>query len=177
MTIKRLLQQVLASVLLASALLGCGGAPVEEMPAPVEPTVIGLELEPKTGTIKGMILDAEGKPLANVLAGDQGIMAFYCPGEDMGIECLHEGYDDMPLFDLFASICEPGFRTSGCLLYWGQSAARIGVDGSYTMEGIPPGKYELVLFINSSGLVFTVHILKVDPVQAGEITVYDLVTQ
>jgi len=174
MTIKRLLQQVLASVLIASALLGCGRAPEEERPAPPEPTLINLE--PKTGTIRGMVLAADGKPLANVLAGDQGIMALYCPSEDMGIECLHEGYDDVPVFDLFASICEPGFLTSGCLLYWGQSAARIGADGSYTLEGIPPGKFELVLFINSSGVVLTVHILKVDPVKAGENTVYDLVT-
>ncbi len=175
MIIKRLMQQVLTSVLIASALLGCGGAPEEERPAPPEPTLINLE--PKTGSIRGMVLAADGKPLADVLAGDQGIMALYCPGEDMGIECLHEGYDDMPISDLFASICEPGFRTSGCLLVWGQSAARIGADGSYSLEGIPPGQYDLVLFINSSGIVLTVHIIKVDPVQAGETTVYDFVTQ
>ena len=175
MIIKRLILPVLAFVLIASTVFGCGGTPEEERPAPPEPTLINLE--PKTGTIRGMVLDAEGKPLADVLAGDEGIMALYCPSEDMGIECLHEGYDDIPLFDLFASICEPGFRSGGCLLYWGQSAARIGADGSYSLEGIPPGKYELVLFINSSGVVLTVHIIKVDPVQAGETTVYDFVTQ
>jgi hypothetical protein len=175
MSIRRLLLQVLASVLIASTVFGCSRVPEEERPAPIEPTLINLE--PTTGGISGKVLDAEGKPLADVLAGDQGIMALYCPSEDMGIECLHEGYGDIPLFDLFASIFEPGFRSGSCLLYWGQSAARIGIDGSYSLEGIPPGKYELVLFINSSGVVLTVHILKVNPVQAGETTVYDLVTQ
>jgi tetratricopeptide (TPR) repeat protein len=132
---------------------------------------------PGTGSIKGMILDKNRASLVNALKGQLGIIALVCPGDAQGVECLHQNDKELDLSVLIASICDANNRATNCLLHWGQSAARITADGSYTLNNIPPGQYELDLIIIDSGLAITIGLINIPPVKAGEVVKYDFVTK
>lgn len=163
MTSKKLLWQTFDSLLIVFLMTGCVGLPAEP------PTSTPL---PQTGTITGMIIDANGKPLVDV--GDTGYVVLYCPNDDRDVECLHEDYADMDPSVLLDSICEITDRADSCLVHLMTSAAKIGWDGKYTIPVVRPGQYDLILIIVSSGVMLKVHLLNVDSIEAGKITRYDL---
>ncbi len=78
---------------------------------------------------------------------------------------------------LISSICSTDDTAKNCLLHWGQGAAKIQADGSYTLNNIPPGQYEIVLMIIDSKWATIIELKNVDPVQAGQVTRHDFVTK
>jgi hypothetical protein len=188
MTTSTLAKRAVVSLFLTSTLAACAGPPTEQI-APPEPLAVapGEQVAPpeplakapapNTGSITGHILTAQGDPLVNVSTGEQGIVALFCPDPELDVECLHEDYSDLDISLLLASICDTYDGAASCLLHWGTSAAKTGPDGSYTLTDVPPGTYDLILMIVSSGVVVTIQLINVDPVQAGEITVHDFATQ
>ncbi len=132
---------------------------------------------PTTGTITGMILDKNQEPLVNTLKGMTGIVALFCPGNDLDVECLHKNYSNMGISDLISSICDANTTANNCILHWGRSAARLEANGSYTIHNVPPGQYELVLIIVDSGVSLTIQLKNVKPVHAGEVTRFNFVTK
>jgi len=136
-----------------------------------------LSAQTATGSIAGMVVDKNRVPLVNVQQGDVGIVALFCPTNDLDVECLHENDMDLDISVLLSSICDANDISESCLLHWGRSAAKITAGGSYILRDIPPGEYDLEVIIISSGIVLTVHVINVEPVQAGETTLYDFVTK
>jgi len=165
--VNRLTRLVMSSLLFCLLLSACAPA------APPEPTPT-----PDTGEISGSILDKDGKSLVGLL--DDGWVALYCPERNPRTRCLDASYKEMDASELVASICRLGEDNSGknCLLFYPiGGAARISPDGSYTLMDVPPGQYELVLLIVSSGIMLTVHLTDVGPVQAGQVTRFDFRTK
>ena len=153
---KKLLQQTFGLTLIALLLAGCGGGPV--------------------GTITGMVLQEDGTPLENIYDQETLIVALFCLNGESDIECLHEDFWDMDMEVLFDSICEADDTADDCILHLGQGAASVEADGSYTITDIPPGQYGLVFLFKGPVMTQASSKRDVEPVQAGEITEYDITT-
>ncbi len=160
---KKLSRQMLDLLLIVFLTTGCSGMPAE--PPTTTPT-------PTTGTITGWILDANGKPFVDIT--ETGYVVLFCPGDNVGVECLHEGYEDMEPSVLLASICDIVNRADNCLVHLMTSASEIRGDGKYTIPFVHPGQYDLIVMIKSSGILTTLHLINVPPVQAGQVTRFDL---
>lgn len=132
---------------------------------------------PTTGSITGMVLDDNGNPLVNIYDEETLIVALFCSSNDSDIECLHEEFWDMDIEVLFDSICEADDTASNCLLHLGQGAASVEADGSYTIADVPPGQYGLVFMLSVPGMKQISNNSDIEPVQAGEITEYDIATE
>ena len=96
---------------------------------------------------------------------------------DQDVECLHESDLDLDVSVLLSSICDDNDVSESCLLHWGRSAAKITEGGSYIMLDVAPEKYDLEIILISSGIVLKVHVINVEPVQAGGAVLYDFVTK
>ena len=128
------------------------------------------------GSITGMVLDYDGKPLGNIYEEETMIVALGCTSSDPDIECLHDDFWDMEWEVLIDSICEADDTAENCLLHLGQGATYVETDGSYTLADIPPGKYGVVFMFNNPE-IHTVRLeLDVDPVQVGGISDGDIKT-
>jgi hypothetical protein len=170
--------QIFIWTLIAWLLIGCTESP-EESFGPLNPPTTDPSTPiptPKPGTITGKVLSADGTPLIKNIEEEFGLMVLFCPHNDKDVECLHEDDKDMDISVLISSICEIGDLSKDCLLHLGQSVALIKDDGSYTLSNVTPGKYELILII-PSGITLSIHFINVEPVQAGEITVYNFQTK
>jgi hypothetical protein len=153
-----LLQQAFVLILVVLLLAGCGGAP------------------PTTGTITGMVLDQNMKPLENIYDDETLIVALFCISNASDVECLHEDFWDMEMNNVIDSICEADDEADDCLLHFGQGAAAVEADGSYTLSDVPPGQYGVV-FIFSNPNQRSISIRRdVKPVQVGEISEFDIKT-
>jgi hypothetical protein len=133
-------------------------------------------LAPTTGTIYGTILDKNRNPIVNIDNGDIGLIALICTNEDKLLECLSEEESNLDFTKLLSSICGP-LQSFHCLLHWDKSATKINKDGTYIINKVIPGKYDLLLAIYSSGLVITIHMINVDPVEAGKYVRHDFNTK
>ncbi len=174
---RRLLQQAFGLTLIVLLLAGCGGASAKPTATltPVPPTAT-----PTTGSITGMVLGDDGKPLLNINDQEILIVALFCSSDDSVIECFHEINPEMDFDFLYGSICEADVTASNCLLHFGQGAAPVETDGSYTITGIPPGQYGLVFlyyFPELDGYSVRGYRIErhVESVQAGKITEHDIV--
>jgi hypothetical protein len=168
----KLLQQVFVLILSVLLLAGCGGAPAE-------PTAT-LTPIPTTGSITGIVLGDDYKPLANINDQEILVVALFCPSNDSAIECFHEINQEMDFDVLNDSICEANDTGSNCLLHFGQGAVPVEADGSYTITSVPPGQYGLVFlyyFPELDGYSVRGYSIErdVESVQAGNITEYDIV--
>jgi hypothetical protein len=134
---------------------------------------------PTTGSITGMVLGDDGKPLLNINDQETMIVALFCPDDDSAIECFPEITQEMDFDVLYASICEAGVAGDDCLLHFGQGAVPVEADGSYTITNIPPGQYGLIFlyhFPEMGGYSvrgFSIE-RQVEPVQMGELTENDI---
>lgn len=162
---RRPLQQVFSLTLAVLLLAGCGGATATPRPTST------------TGIITGVVLDDDGTPLENIYDQETLIVALFCSSDDADIECLQGDFWDMDWDVLFDSICEANDTASSCLLHLGQGAASVEADGSYTIAGVPPGQYGLVLMF--TGPIMHKVSLKRDvpPVQGGQTIEYDIATE
>ena len=131
---------------------------------------------PARGVITGMILDSDGKPLANINDQETLVVALVCLRNDSDIECLQPGSPwETNLTSLFDTICEADDASSECLLHLGQGAVSVGADGSYAIADVPPGKYGLILLYRYPGVMrASYHRSGIELVQAGEIIKYDI---
>ena len=130
-----------------------------------------------SGTIKGTVLDDNGKPLRNIHDEEVLVVSLFCIDDNSDIECLHEDFWDIKVDVLLNSICEEGNTADDCLIHLGQNAASVGTDGSYTITDVPPGEYGLVLIYKGGGMVGTTLERDCDPVQAGKATKCDIETK
>ena len=164
-TSRELLQQVFCLSLCVLLLTGCGGTPAEPTVTPVPPTAAAtlnptptrtpaptLTPAPKMGTITGMVLDNDGKPLTNIYDQETLVVVLVCSSDDSDIECLHRGSWETHLTGLFDSICEAGIVDSNCLIHMGQGATFVEADGSYAFADIPSGEYGLVFLFKNPGV-------------------------
>jgi len=163
---KKSLWQIISLLLIALLTIGCAGTPAKP------PTATSL---PETGSITGMMIDANGKPLVSI--GDIGYVVLYCTENYPDVECLHEDYMDMDPSALLASICDITDQSSKCKVHLMTSAAKIGMNGEYTIPVVRPGQYDLILIVVPSGIMLTAHLLNVEPVEAGKVTKYDYPTK
>jgi len=165
-------------------LLSDKGQPAAETPAVQaalpQPTTVTPTPIPTTGSITGMVLGDDGKPLLNINDQEILIVALFCPSDDSAIECFHEINQGMDFDALYGSICEADVTASNCLLHFGQGAAVVEADGSYTIAGVPPGQHGLVFlyhFPDLGGYSIRGYSIErhVESVQAGKTTEYDIV--
>lgn len=201
MSSRKFLKQLLGLTLTMYLVTGCGGAPAEPTAAPAEPTAAPAAPSasrtsvpptatptpvlptptpiPAKGVITGMILDKDGKPLANIIDQQTLIVALVCLRNGSDIECLHEGSPwEANMTSLFETICETDNPSSECLLHLGQGAASVGADGSYAIADVPPGKYGLILLHKYPGVVRAYyHRSGIELVQAGETIKHDFSVQ
>jgi len=154
----KLLQRTFGLTLIVLLLAGCGSAP------------------PTTGTITGMVLDHSMKPLENIYDDETLIVALFCPSNASDIECLHEDFWDMESDKVIDSICEADDAADDCLLHFGQGAAAVAADGSYTLTDVPPGQYGVVFMFSNPNQTTISLSLDVKPVQVGEISEFDIKT-
>jgi len=175
MSRRRLLQQAFGLTLIALLLTGCGGATTEPTAAltPVPPTAAPTPI-PTTGSINGMVLGDDRKPLFDANDPEIMIVALFCTSDDSGIECLDYDFWDMDQDVLFNSICEADDTSSNCLLHFGQGATTVEADGSYTIADLPPGRYNIVFFWPALTLLMAEYDLSV---QAGEITEHNFIME
>lgn len=127
-----------------------------------------------------MVLGDDGKPLLNINDQEILIVALFCPSDDSATECFHEVNPEIDFDVMYDSICEVDVTASNCLLHFGQGAAVVEADGSYTIAGVPPGQYGLVFlyhFPDLGGYSIRGYSIErhVEPVQAGKITEHDIV--
>jgi len=131
MTCQRLPHLIVTSTLAALALAGCSS----------------------TGTLRGMVLDADGQPLGNTSEQDTLVVALLCGGTETNVECLADDLlEQIAIEDLIASVCGPGDTREDCLVHLGRSAAALGADGSYELDRLPAGQYGLVFIYSSPDL-------------------------
>ena len=156
MNSRKLLQQMFGLTLIVLLLAGCS--------------------PPTTGTITGMVLDDNEKPLVNIYDQETLMVALFCPSDDSDIECLRENFWDMDTDVLLDSICGAEDTAENCVLHLGQGAASVEAGGSYTLTDIPPGQYGLVFMFSGPGQMTVSLRRDVDPVQAGETSEYDIKT-
>ena len=158
------MQQTLGATLIVLLLAGCGGASADSITSPT------------TGAIAGSVLDHSGQPLGNIYDEETMAVALLCISNDAGNECFHENFWDLGMDEVMASVCESDDAAENCLLHLGEGAVNVEADGSYTLSQIPPGQYGVVfLFENPSQRSFSIW-RNVDPVQAGEVSEYDITT-
>jgi hypothetical protein len=156
---------------LSFILFGCGGLSLAPPTATSEPT---------TGTIKGKILGADGKPFVDMIRGETGYIILVCPEtNNVRAECLRGEDMQKDVSEIVASICEISDRSNNCRLHLMIGANELGVsgDGSYIFPAVFPGKYDLLLIIFSNGIATTIHLINVDPVQAGKTVEYNIPTK
>jgi hypothetical protein len=134
--------------------------------------------EPTTGSITGKILDADGKPLLDVMRGEIGYVILICP-EDSNPrgECLSKEDMDKGVSEIVASICDTLDRSSNCKLHLMLGATEVVANGNYIFPTVFPGKYELLLIIISNGVIISIELINVDPVQAGNTVEYNYSTK
>ena len=152
-------------------LTGCGGLSLAPSTATSEPT---------TGTIKGKILRADGKPLVDIIRGETGYLILICSeNNNARAECLHDDDMQKDLSEIVGSICETTDRSNNCKLHLMIGANELGIsgNGSYIFPAVFPGKYDLLLIIFSNGIATTIHLINVDPVQAGKTVEYNFTTK
>ena len=198
MTGRELVRQAFGLTLIVLLLTGCGGVPAEPTATPVPPTAtstpvpptatptpvpltptptsVPLTPTPTRGIITGMVLDNDGKPLANIYDQETLIVALLCSSDDSDIECFHRGSWDTNMSVLFDFICETDDAASNCLVHLGQGATSVEADGSYTIADVPSGKYGLIFLYRNPGLIQASYRPNVVLVQAGEIIKYDIPT-
>jgi len=127
MSSRSVLTQAFAMVCVVLVLSGCSGASVTST----------------SGAISGKVLGDDMKPIAEMEDKEKSIVALYCERTD--IECLDASLWEMDIEELVNSICEPGDEDPTCLLHFGQGAAVVEDDGSYTIANVPPGEYGVIL--------------------------------
>ncbi|MFZ2096528.1 MAG: hypothetical protein WAV05_07800 [Anaerolineales bacterium] len=149
-----LLQQVFVLILVVILLAGCGGASITST----------------SGAITGRVLGDDMKPLLDSYNQEIPIVALYCDYSE--IECLDASLWDMDIDVLINSICEPNDEDPACLLHFGQGAAAVEADGSYTIADVPPGEYGVVLLFPAASLRKAEYDKSV---QAGKVTGVDFV--
>ena len=168
----------------AYVLLSDGGQQAAETPAEQaavpEPTATTPTTMTTAGSIAGMVRGDDGKPLLKINDQEVMIVALFCPNDDSAVECFHEVSPEIDFDVLYGSICEDGVTASTCLLHFGQGAVPVEADGSYTVNNVPPGPYGLIFlyhFPELGGYSVRGYSVErhVEPVQAGEITEYDIV--
>ena len=131
-----------------------------------------------TGTITGMALDFFRKPLLNTNDNETLIVALYCKSDDADVDCLREGFWDYVSGDTFWDyICEADNTAENCVVHLGQGAVSVETDGSYTIADVPPGEYGLCIIYKPPGNLIVECKYDLEPVQAGEITEYDISTK
>jgi hypothetical protein len=135
-------------------------------------------IEPNTGSITGKILDADGKPLLDIMGGDIGYVILMCP-EDYKPrgECLSTADIDNGGSEIVTSICETLDRSSKCKLHLMLGASKVVANGSYIFPSVFPGKYNLLLIMISNGVAISIELINVDPVQAGKTVEYNFSTK
>lgn len=172
---QRLLRVALGVTLTVLLLAGCGGAATEPTVAltPIPPTDTPIPI-PTTGSIAGMVLGDDRKPLLDANDPDVLIVLLFCPDEDSDVECLSQSVWGMDQDVLLNSICEADDTSSDCLLHFGQGAALVEADGSYTIADLPPGQYNVVFFFPALTLLAAEYDLSV---QAGEVTEHDFIME
>jgi hypothetical protein len=177
---RRLIQPAVGLLLAVLFLVGCDGASVDptattthtSIPPTATPT-------PSTGTITGLVLSEGGEPIENTYLDDDETLFFVallCSNDDQDIDCLQEADLDLGMA-IPDRICEAGDTTENCLLHWGQGVVSVEADGSYTIADISPGQYGLILILSTPGHMQMLVERDVGPVQAGEITEYDIVAR
>jgi hypothetical protein len=129
-----------------------------------------------TGTISGMVLDDNGKPLRNIHEDEVLVVTLLCFVDNSNVECLHEDFWDIKLDVLLDSICEEDNTVDDCLIHLGQNASSVDANGNYTITDVPPGEYGLVLIYKGDNFMGTSLERDLDPVQAGRVTKYDIET-
>lgn len=184
---RRLLQQALGLMLTVLLLTGCGGAtieptvtltPIPPTATPIPPTATPIPPTatpiPTTGSIAGMVLGDDRKPLLDANDPDIMIVALFCSSDDSDIECLDQGFWEMDQDALLNSICEADDTSSNCLLHFGRGATFVEADGSYIIADLSPGQYNIVFFFPAFTLLAAEYDLSV---QAGEITEHDFIME
>ena len=165
-------------------LISDNGQPAADTPAEQaalpQPTKTTPAAMTTTGNIAGMVRGDDGKPLLNINDQEVLLVALFCPSDDSAIECFHEVNPEIDFDALYDSICEAGVTGSNCLLHFGQGAVHVEADGSYTINGVPPGQFGLLFlyhFPELGGYSIRGYSVErhVEPVQVGKTTEYDIV--
>jgi len=154
--VKALLYNIIISVLLCA----CSGI------SNVQPQATSTSM---TGTITGKILTEKGEPLIKVLQGEIGYVVLIC--QDEGIvrgECLYKEDLQKDANEIISSICEIGDTSNQCKLHLMIGATKIVANGSYLFPAVLPGSYRLLVIIISNGIITTIELKNVDPVEAGK---------
>ena len=172
---RRLLQQAFGLTLTVLLLTGCGGATIEPTVTltPIPPTATPIPIA-TTGSITGMVLGDDRRPLSDANDPDIMIVALFCSSDDSDLECLDQGFWEMDQDVLLNSICEADDTSSDCLLHFGRGAALVEADGSYIIADLSPGQYNIVLFLPALTLLAAEYDLSV---QAGEIAEHDFIME
>jgi hypothetical protein len=152
-------------------LTGCGGLSLAPATATSEPTM---------GKLKGKLLQADGKPLVDMMRGETGYLILVCSEDsDARAECLHDDDLQKDLSEIVASICDTTDWSDNCKLHLMIGANELGISGtgSYLFPAVYPGKYDLLLIMFSNGIATTIQLTNVDPVQAGKTVEYNFTTK
>lgn len=168
---KEVISLISLLLILSFILTGCAGSSLAPPTATSEPT---------TGTIKGKILNADGKPLVDIFRGETGYLILICPENNtLQRQCLHEEDLQKDVSEIIASICEIGETSDSCELYLRLGAYDLGASGtgSYIFPAVFPGEYDLLLIIISNGIAMTIELINVDPVEAGKTVEYNFTTK
>ena len=158
-------------LILSFILTACAGSSPSPSTATSEPTM---------GAIEGKILGADGKPLVDMFRGEIGYLILICTeNNNASRECLHAEDLQKDVSEIIASICEIGDLSNNCKLHLMLGANKLGIsgNGSYVFPAVSPGKYDLLLIIISNGIATTIHLINIDPVQAGKTVEYNFPTK
>lgn len=162
---KEVISLISLLLILSFILTGCAGSSLAPPTATSEPT---------TGTIKGKILNADGKPLVDMFRGETGYVILICSESNtLQRQCLHEEDLQKDVSEIIASICEIGETSDNCELYLMLGANELGADGSYIFPAVFPGEYDLLLIIISNEIAISIELINVDPVEAGKTVEYN----